>query len=100
MKTCYKPSGFTCYKCNKQLVIGKQITMNGIKYECVTAEDIALCAKTVKENEKYAFRSEQQLLSKLDNVYKCTKCNNLYFKELIVFETMPPRYECSNCYKK
>ncbi len=63
------------YKCNKQLATGKRISMNGIKYECVTAEDIATCLQIVKENKQNAFMSDQQRLSKLNNIHKCTKCD-------------------------
>lgn len=89
----------TCYKCDRQITTGKRISMDGIKYECLTEEDIKLCHQTIGENDKKTFNVEQERLSKLDNINKCKQCN-LYFTDFIVLETMPLRYECPFCYKK
>jgi hypothetical protein len=89
----------TCYKCHRQITTGKRISMEGIKYECVTEQDIKICQQIIGETEKKAFDAEQKILSSIEGINKCKQCN-LYFTDFILLESMPPKYECPFCYSK
>ncbi len=93
----------TCYKCDRQITTGKRISMEGIKYECVTEQDIKICQQITGETEKKEFDAEQKRLSLIEGINKCKQCN-LYFEKYLEVEVLSSKYksiyQCPFCYSK
>jgi len=89
----------TCYLCERNIQKGKRVVYDGIKYECVTEEDVQLCEEILEERDKKEFDLKQEKLSKLcdnKNVMNCKNCNK-YFEVIWIIETLPLQAKCSYC---
>jgi hypothetical protein len=92
----------TCFYCNRNILTGARIILDGIQYVCKEEADLVICndIRTKQEmNRKLTeFNTKQDQIRENGGTKIECSCGKTFYT-LFPIETMPPCDDCPYCHK-